>query len=95
MFNTAALVEEVEIEGSRVKAIQDVRYLGKLIMGSGDLMPEIIRRIRERWIGFGKFNSVLKNKKIPLCLKRNVFISCILPALTHGVEAWTLYARMV
>ena len=48
---------------------------------------EIQRRITARWTAFAKHCDIFKGN-IGTCLKRQVYNSCILPAITYGAETW-------
>ena len=54
---------------------------------------EIQRRITAGWTAFAKHHDIFKGN-IGTCvktpLKRQVYNSCILPAMTHGAETWAL-----
>ena len=41
------------------------------------------------WTAFAKHRDISKGN-IGTCLKRQVYTSCLLPAMTHGAETWTL-----
>ena len=46
---------------------------------------EIQRRITAGWITFAKHRDIFKGN-IGACLKRQVYNSCVLPAMTYGAE---------
>jgi len=50
---------------------------------------EIQRRITAGWIAFAKHRDIFKGN-IGTCLKRQVYNSCVLPAMTYGAETLTL-----
>ncbi|KAK2174752.1 hypothetical protein NP493_778g00001 [Ridgeia piscesae] len=54
----------------------------------------IQRRITAGWIAFAKHRDIFKGNT-GTCLKRQVYTSCILPAMTYGMETWALttYSR--
>ena len=39
--------------------------------------------------GYAKHRDIFKSN-LPICLKRQVYNSCVLPAMTYGAETWTL-----
>ena len=50
---------------------------------------EIKRRITAGWTAFAMHRDIFKGN-IGTCLKRQVYNSCVLPAMTYGAETWTL-----
>ena len=50
---------------------------------------EIQRRIMAGWAAHAKHRDIFKSN-LPVCLKRQVYNSCVLPAMTYGAETWTL-----
>ena len=46
------------------------------------------RRITRGWRGFGEYSQFLKDRKTPICLKRTITDTVILPAVTYGAETW-------
>ena len=41
---------------------------------------------------FAKHRDIFKGS-IGICLKRQLYNSCVLPAMTYGAETWTLIAQ--
>ena len=50
---------------------------------------EIQRRIMAGWAAYAKHRDIFKSN-LAICLKRHVYNSCVLPAMTYGAETWTL-----
>ena len=50
---------------------------------------EIQRRITAGWTAFGMYHDIFKGN-IGTCLKRQIYNSCILPAMTYSTETWAL-----
>ena len=50
---------------------------------------EIQRRIMAGWAAYAKHRDIFKSN-IAICLKRQVYNSCVLAAMTYGAETWTL-----
>ena len=50
---------------------------------------EIQRRITAGWTAFAKHRYIFKSN-IGSCLKRQIYNSCVLPAMTYGAETWAL-----
>ena len=41
------------------------------------------------WAAYAKRQEIFKSN-LAICLKRQVYNSCVLPAMTYGAETWTL-----
>ena len=50
---------------------------------------EIHRRIMAGWAAYAKHRNIFKSNHA-ICLKRQVYNSCVLPAMTYSAETWTL-----
>ena len=50
---------------------------------------KIQRRITAGWTAFAKNRDIFKGN-IATCLKRQVYKSCVLPAMIYGAETWAL-----
>ena len=50
---------------------------------------EIQRRIMAGWAAYAKHRDIFKSN-LAICLKRQVYNSCVLPAMTYCAETWTL-----
>ena len=50
---------------------------------------EIQRGIMAGWAAYAKHRDNFKSN-LAICLKRQVYNSCVLPAMTYGAETWTL-----
>ena len=50
---------------------------------------EIQRRIMAGWVAYAKHRDIFKSN-LAICLKRQVYNSCVVPAMTYGAETWTL-----
>ena len=50
---------------------------------------EIQRIIMAGWAAYAKDRDIFKSN-LAICLKRQVYNSCVLPAMTYGAETWTL-----
>ena len=50
---------------------------------------EIQRSLMAGWTAYAKHRDIFKSN-LAICLKRQVYNSCVLPAMTCGAETWTL-----
>ena len=54
-----------------------------------DQIQEMKRRIGQGWNAFCKLD-IMRDKNVPMRLKRKAFNECILPVMTYGCETWSL-----
>ena len=73
--------------------VEEYRYLGKLFTTVNDMDREIDARITTGRKNFGQHSCFLQDKKIPNCLKKNIFDKIIFPSMTYGAETWSLAKR--
>ena len=66
----------------------EYKYLGRLVTSGNEISKEIGRRITPGWRRFGEYSYFMKDGKIPVCLKRKIMDTVILPAMTYGAETW-------
>ena len=50
---------------------------------------EIQRRTMAGWAAYAKHRDIFKNNLV-ICLKKQEYNSCVLPAMLYGAETWTL-----
>ena len=83
--NTPINVNNVLIEN-----VQGYRYLGQhYSLKEKNQDKEIQRRIMAGWAAYAKHRDIFENN-IVICLKKQVYNSCVLPAMTYGAETWIL-----
>ena len=83
--NTPINVNNVLIEN-----VQGYVYLGQhYSLKEKNQDKEIQRRIMAGWAAYAKHRDIFKSN-LAICLKRQVYNSCVLPAMTYGAATWTL-----
>ena len=83
--NTPINVNNVLIEN-----VQGYVYLGQhYSLKEKNQNKEIQRRIMAGWAACAEHRDIFKSNLV-ICLKRQVYNSCVLPAMTYGAETWTL-----
>ena len=92
MYNNKVPQKVIQIEGETLEKVDEYIYLGQIIKLEKDHDSEIKRRITIGWKAFGMNRDVLKST-LPMCLKRKIYNSCIIPAMTYGCETWKLTKR--
>ena len=80
----------VMIDGEQLEKVTESKFLGRLVTSGNDISKEIAHRMRSRWRRFGEYSHFLKDKEIPICLKRTIMDTVILPAMTYGADTWAL-----
>ena len=80
----------VMIDREQLEEVTEYKYLGRLVTSGNEISKEIARRITSRGRRFGEYSHFLKDRKIPICLKRKIMDMVILPAMTYGAETWAL-----
>ena len=82
--NTPINVNNVLIEN-----VQGYVYLGQhYSLKENNQDKEIQRRIMAGWAAYAKHRDIFKIN-LAICLKRQMYNSCVLPAMTYGAETWT------
>ena len=64
----------VMIDGEQLEEVTEYKYLGRLVTSGNDISKEIAQRITSGWRRFGEYSHFLKDRKIPICLKRKSWI---------------------
>ena len=83
--NTPINVNNVVIEN-----VQGYVYLAQhYSLEENNQDKEIQRRIRAGWAAYAKHRDIFRSN-LAICLKRQVYHSCVLPAMIYGAETWTL-----
>ena len=83
--NTPINVNNVLIEN-----VQGYVYLGQhYSLKEKNQDKEIQRRIMAGWAAYAKHRDIFISN-LAICLKRQVYNSCVLPAMTYDAETWTL-----
>ena len=77
----------VMIDGKQLEEVGEYKYLGRLITSGNEISKEI-GQITSGWRRFEEYSHVLKERKIPTCLKRKIMDTVILLAMPYGAETW-------
>ena len=80
----------VMIDAEQLEEVTKYKCLGRLVASSNEISNEIGQRITSGRSRFREHSHVLKDRKIPICLKRKIMDTVILPAMTYRAETWTL-----
>ena len=80
----------INVNNALIENVPGYVYLGQYYSIKGKNQDkEIQRRIMAGWAAYAKHWDIFKSN-IAICLKRQVYNSCVVPAMTYGSETWTL-----
>ncbi|MEG7521603.1 MAG: hypothetical protein M3H12_00655, partial [Chromatiales bacterium] len=80
----------IYVNTTQIEKVESFVYLGqRYSTRDKNQDKEIQRRITAGWTAFAKYRDIFKGN-FGTCLKRQVYNSCVLPALTYGAETWAL-----
>ena len=80
----------IHVNNMLIENVQGYVYLGQhYSLKEKNQDKEIQRRIVAGWAAYAKHRVIFKSN-LAICLKRQVYNSCVLPAMTYGAETWTL-----
>ena len=80
----------VMIDGEKLEEVSEYNGLGRLVTSGNDISKETAQRITSGWRRFGEYSHFLKDRRIPIWLKRTIMDTVILPAMTYGAETCAL-----
>ena len=90
---TKKMVEDntpIYVNNTQIENVESYVYLGQLFsLRDKNQDKEILRRITAGWTAYAKHRDIFKSN-FAICLKRKVYNSCVLPAMTNGAETWSL-----
>lgn len=91
MYNNSAIKKDILVDGQKLDIVEKYIYLGQEVrITNADKQKEVERRIQMGWSAFGKLSTLLKQPKLPLCLKKKLYNTCIAPTMIYGCETWNL-----
>ena len=89
MCNKHVNKDDVIVDGKKIEEVDKYVYLGKMVTKDHDKVQEMKRRIGQGWSAFCKLD-IMRDKNVPMRLKRKEFKECVLPVMTYGCETWSL-----
>ena len=90
MCNKHVNKDDVIVDGKKIEEVDSYVYLGQMVTKDHDQIQEMKRRIGQGWSAFCKLDNIMRDKNVPMRLKRKAFNECILPVMTYGCETWSL-----
>ncbi|KAL8583862.1 hypothetical protein ACOMHN_040331 [Nucella lapillus] len=86
----------ISIEGTKLKTVEEFKYLGSVISSDGSLDKEVNARICKASQALGRLRSrVLNQHNTQQSTKLKVYNAVVLTSLLYGCETWSLYRRHV
>ncbi|KAK2182384.1 hypothetical protein NP493_355g02033 [Ridgeia piscesae] len=80
----------IYVNNTQIENVESYIYLGQRYSTRDKIQDnEIERRITAGWTAFAKHRDIFKGN-CGTCLKRHIYNSCVLPAMTYGAETWAL-----
>ena len=80
-------VEEVRMQGQKLKKVEEFKYLGSTMEQSGGTDREVAMRIQADWTAWRKITGVLCDRRVPAKVKGRMYKSMVRPAMLYGMEA--------
>ena len=77
------------LNGESLEEVEEFKYLGSVISKYGGMDEEIKERTVKGRQAIGTLNTVIKNRKVSMEVKKGLRDSIVLPTLTYGSETWT------
>jgi hypothetical protein len=86
----------ISIEGTKLKTVEEFKYLGSVISNDGSLDKEVNARICKASQALGRLRSrVLNQHNTQQSTKLKVYKAVVLTSLLYGCETWSLYRHHV
>ena len=80
----------IYVNNTQIENVESYVYLGqRFSLRDKNQDKEILRRITASWTAYAKHRYIFKSN-FAISLKRKVYNSCVLPAMTYGAETWSL-----
>ena len=78
------------VDGEQLEEVNEYKNLGRLLAPGNEMAKEIDERVTSAWKRFGQYSTFLRDQRIPMCLKRKIMNTVILPKMKYGAETWSL-----
>ena len=80
----------IYVNNTHIENVESYIYLGqRFSLRDKNQDKEILRRITADWTAYAKHRDIFKSN-FAISLKRKLYNSCVLPAMTYGAETWSL-----
>ena len=89
MCNKHVNKDDVIVNSKKIEKVNTYIYLWQRVTKDHDQVQETKRRIEQGWRAFCKQDN-MRDKHVPMRLKRKAFNERILAVVTYGCETWLL-----
>ena len=87
MTQEEGAVEEVRMQGQKLKKVEEFKYLESTVEQSGGTDREVAKRMQAGWTAWRKITGVLCDRRVPAKVKGRMYKSMVRPAMLYGMEA--------
>ena len=82
MYNKHVNKNDGIVHGMKIEEVDRYVYLGQMVTKDHDQVQEVKRRIGQEWGAFCKLDNIMRDKNVPMRLKRKAFNEYKLPVMT-------------
>ena len=86
-------INVVDIDGKRLEAVGEFKYLGTLVCNQGNTTGEVLRRIQLAALVFSHLGSIWRTSVLSLPLKLRLFSAVVSSVLLYNGECWVTTAN--
>ena len=90
MCNKHVNKDDVIVNEKKIEEVDRNIYLGQMVTKDHDQVPAVKRRMEQGWSAFSKLDNIIRNKSVPIRLKRKAFNECIfsIPLIQLSVSVY-------
>ncbi|XP_026012437.1 uncharacterized protein LOC113014867 [Astatotilapia calliptera] len=74
----------INIDGEDLKKADRFKYLGSMISGDGDILPDVQAGVNAAWMKWRQATDVLCNRRMPDHLKVKIYKTVVCPVALYG-----------
>ena len=90
MCNKHVNKDDVIVDVKKIEEVDKYVYLGNMVTNDQDSVQKVQSGIGQGWGDFCKLDNIMRDKNVPMRLKRQVYNECVLSVMTYGCETWSL-----
>ena len=88
--NQTGTNEKITVNNEEIEHVTENIYLRQLISTDNCMKKELERRITNTWKRFWSLKEVMKDKDMPMAVKKKAYEICVKPCLLYGCQTWAL-----